>query len=187
MARVEKKTKFNMGADYHCGRYGCGRKIEPKETYFTWKPYRSMRQFRCADHYPKRSEVATGLISEVYAAEESALEQIRSAEGVDDIRTAVEEVAQAATDVAEQYREAAEPFGGGGEMAERADELEGWVSELEYFDPDDVDVEEIAEDEPLEDHEGDKEAQEEAIRARVEEKMQEARDEAEELVGGCPL
>jgi hypothetical protein len=190
-----------------CGRAGCGKDIQKGEQYFTWS-FRSVgRQVRCLDHPPLRSELTSGRMSEVYAAIETAEQELTgNTETVEDVKNAVLAVAEPAREVIDAWREAAENFGGGGPNAERADELEGWVDELENFEPDEPEVEELEEedqreqalarieedadlslndamqqiqDEWDEEHDGDEETREEAL--------SNARNEAQELLGQCPL
>lgn len=170
MPRVFTRTKNRAGRERSCNR--CGNKIEPGQKYRTWSFRYGGTYFRCTDcPAPRPSELTQSIMSEVYAAVENAEDQLPGAESVADIRGLVEEVEQAAQEVADQYREAAEPFGGAGENAERADELEGWVSELQNFDPDEP-------DEPDEEDEEDDDA---------EDPLEDARNEATDLINGCPL
>jgi hypothetical protein len=214
MARVLTKTKSRGGKSATCGR--CGAPIEPGEMYYSWTPYRSGTRTHCFRHAPRPSETTTSLLSEVYAAVESAQDQMEGAESIEDVKTLVAEVAEAAQSVAEQYREASEAFGGAGENAERADELESWASELEGFEPDedDTDSDEFREPalreicgEVLSTPDAIDYSDQEAViavfmvdEAILEEKIREIRDEAGlddmletvraealELVGGCPL
>lgn len=159
MPRVQSQIKSNRGRERSCGR--CGRTIEQGESYFKWSFRYGGTHFRCKDHPPRPSELTQSKMAEVYAAIENAEDGLPGAEGVDDIRDLINEVAEAANQVAEEYREAAEPFQGQGENAERADDLEGWAQDLEYFDAD----EDEDADDPLEG----------------------AREEAREKLGECPL
>lgn len=102
---------------------------------------------RCMAHPPKRSELTQSLMSGVYAAIEDAETMLPEAINIDDLRSIQEQVADAGREVVDQYREAAENFGGAGENAERADELEGWVEEVECIDFDEPEQEEFDEGE----------------------------------------
>ena len=168
MPRVMTKTKNRAGKERACGK--CRRPILPGEKYRTWSFRYGGTYFRChrAECSPRPSELTQSLMSSVYAAQESFEDQASAGfESVEDVRTALQEVVDAATEVKEQYEQAAEPFGGAGEHQERADELESWIGELEGFYPD---------DEP---EDGTDEEKAEAIET--------ARNEAQELVNGCPL
>jgi hypothetical protein len=136
----------------------CGAEIVPGEDYFKWSFRYGGTRTNCYRHRPRPSELTQSKLSEVYAAVESAEDALKG-EGltVSDIQEAVGEVAEVVEEVAGEYEEAAEPFNYQGEHQERADELRDWGSELEGFYPDESDD------------------------------VQEVRDEALELVGGCPL
>lgn len=160
MPRVFKKKKIKLGADRSCGR--CGKKIEPGEEYLSWSFRYGGTHFRCLDHPPRRSELTQSKLSEVYAAQESAEDEIDALVvdedgAVEGVKDAVQTVIDQIQETASEYMEAAEHFGGEGENAWRADELEAWSGELESFYPD--------EDAALED----------------------AKTEAMELLGNCPL
>lgn len=165
MPRVHTRTKSRRGAERRCGR--CGEPILPGETYFTWSFRYGGQRFNCHRHRPRQSELTQSLMGDVYAAIESAEDQLPGCEVISDIAALVEEVAGAAREVADQYEQAAEPFGGQGENQDRADELGGWADDLESFQP----------DEPSEDDSD----------AVVAETLERARDEAQELLNGCPL
>jgi len=173
MPRVYEKKKFNMGRDYHCGR--CGRKIEPGEQYFSWSFRYGGTRTNCADHRPRPSELTQSKMAEVYAAIEGAEDTLESAETVAEMREAIESVAEQVQQTAEEYREADEAFGGMGatESAERADELESWASDLEYYDPDEPDEPDEDDDEEEEDDGSDA--------------LEDARNEAQDLLNNCPL
>lgn len=165
MPRVKTVKKNRAGAVRFCGR--CRAEILPGDTYYRWSFRYGGTHYRCQAHRPRPSELTQSLMSGVYAAQEHASDQMAAAETVEDVKALVEEVATACEEVMEQYRDAAEPFGGAGENAERADELEGWHGELEGFYP----------NEP--DDDDDDEAKADAVEA--------ARNEAQELIDGCPL
>jgi hypothetical protein len=135
LARVHSAKKNRGGKKtYTCGR--CGNVIEPGEKYFFWEPRYGGKQIRCKDHYPRQSEMTTSKMSEVYAACEDAEDYAQAYAGSDagDYMAQVTATAEKATEIADQYRDAAEHFGGAGENADRADELEGFASELESVD-----------------------------------------------------
>lgn len=203
MPRVKTSTKNRAGKVYKCGR--CGRTIEPGEKYFSWSFRYGGTQRRCAEHYPKQSELTQSIVGEIYAAVETAETEIEGAETVEDVNLAVQGVAEAARQVFDQYTEAAEPFQGGGASGERAEELEPWVDELEGFDPDDSDpdtgerdaaiISEMEKDGFTRDDEAEWAS---VFDARVQdyvaehgepenESLENAKQEAQELIGGCPL
>lgn len=167
MPRVHTKKKIKAGAERRCGE--CGVVIQPGEQYMTWEFRYGGAHYRCMQHPPKRSDLTQSKLGQVYASIENAEAQLASAESVEDIVTIIEEVASEVQDVASEYRDADEAFGGQGatESAERADELEGWVSDLESFQP----------EEPDEDDEEDDET----------DYLDDARNEAQELLNNCPV
>jgi hypothetical protein len=216
MPRVHTHTKNKAGRERRCGASGCGHVIQPGEKYFTWEFRYGGAHFRCSDHYPKRSELTQGKMSEVYAEIEAAEDDIGQAKMVEQVREAVERVAESVSSVVEEYREAAESFGGQGENAERADELESWQSELESFSPEEeiepedfdeggeraelcldlfgvdnsaeLDEDQLAElEEDLEGRRSDHERDETArVEAENADLLDSAMQEAEDLLGNCP-
>lgn len=205
MARV-RRQKASGRARRVCGHAGCGREIPKGEEYYTWTPRSTGRQVRCLEHPPKQSDLTASRMSEVYAAMETAEEELSgNTETVEDVTAVVATVAEAAREVCDEYRTAADAFGGGGPNAERADELEGWVDELEAFEPDESDVEEFDEDEHAEEakelceEEGDltfadamqrlrdEYEEEHDIETAREEALENARNLARDLMGQCPL
>lgn len=141
MPRVNSQKKSNRGGDRICGR--CGKKIQVGERFYWWKFRYGGKQIRCWEHPPKPSELTQSKMSTVYAAMEDASENLGT---LDEIKDAIQQLAESAREVVDEYREAAEHFGGQGENAERADELEGWVEELEQFEPEDPEEPEFDED-----------------------------------------
>jgi hypothetical protein len=142
-------------------------------------------------------------MSEVYDAIEEAEETISNVETVQEIIDAIESVSNSAAEVVEQYRTAAENFGGVGENAERADELEGWQSELESFAPDEPEeaqVDQAAIEAQMEQDGFSRDDEAEWV-AVLEDRVQEAEDEleqdqdaledarseAQDLLNNCPL
>jgi hypothetical protein len=126
------------GATLNCER---GHPIAKGEKYIWYKVgFRSRtKHVRCMrpEHAPRDSERESSILSEVYAAQESARDSLDTLDpatveeqDLNDIITAAAESVQA---VAEQYREAAEAFGGAGDNADRADTLEGSASEMETW------------------------------------------------------
>lgn len=165
MPRVNEKRKNAGGKERRCGR--CSKTILPGERYFSWSFRYGGTHYRCAEHRPRQSELTQSLMADVYLAVEDAQDALPTVDNVDDIRSLVEPVSEVVAGVVDQYREAAEAFGGQGENAERADELEDWQNDLESFYP----------DEPDEDASNDEQA----------DAVENARQEAEDLLNGCPL
>jgi hypothetical protein len=164
MPRVERIRKNRAGKERKCGK--CGKVIQPGEHYLKWEFRYGGAHYRCTAHPPRPSDLTQSKLSTVYAAIEQAEDELPTLASADDIEATVQGVADVVTDVVEEYRDAAEPFGGEGENAERADELEGWAEELAGFDASEADSEDYdSEDDRLE-----------AVRAT-----------ASEALSGCPL
>lgn len=202
MAKVLTRKKSQAGADRHCDR--CGRWITPGETYYTWSFRYGGSRFACKEHYPRQSETTQSIMAEVYSAMESVEDQLNGTETIEDVTALVEEVASAAEEIASQYREAAEPFGGGGENGDRADQLEGWASELQNFSPEETSGNEEEQVEKIKDQmrsdgfsEDDEAEWTSVLDARVLELEDEtdeipqalldAREAASELLNECPI
>lgn len=137
MPRVIEKTKNRAGAERNCGV--CGVVIQPGERYLQWSFRYGGTRYRCMNHPPRRSDLTQSKMADVYQAIEEAELSLPKAEA-DDLQGLAEEVAGVAQQIAEEYREAAEMFGGEGENAERAEELEGWADEVVSYYPDDDDT-----------------------------------------------
>lgn len=126
--RVSKADKSQPKPNYKCGK--CGDEITPGTEYLFWLPYfrSNAKSVRCTKPacYPRPSERESSLMAEVLIAMEAAEDTFAHAPtgDIDSIRQALDDVGEACQSVALQYREAAEHFGGYGENAERADELE---------------------------------------------------------------
>lgn len=85
----------------------------------------------------RQSDLTTSKMATVYAAQESAEDDVNQAEDADGLKAALEPLAEAAREVADEYREAAEAMGEAGyEMEEKADSLESYADEVEQFEPD---------------------------------------------------
>jgi hypothetical protein len=140
----------------------------PGERYYTWSFRYGGTRRNCHLHPPKPSELTQSKMGEVYSAVEGAEADLAEATTPEEITDAVQAVAEVARDVAAEYEEAAEHFGGEGENAERAYELEGWADDLESWGPD-IDYDDDDDDDPPADQ----------IAAAVE--------QAQEMLNGCPL
>lgn len=197
MPAVKTQKKSSRGVRV-CGRIGCGREIQPGETYYIFAFRYGGKHFRCSEHYPKPSELTQSKMSGVYAAQEQAHEDLGT---LDEIKAAVQQLAESVREVVEEYREAAEHFGGQGENAERADELEGWADELEQWEPEE-DNEEFDEDEHRDEAlelvtdedmtyteamQKLRDDWEEEHGDESEEALEAIRDQAREIIDSCPL
>jgi hypothetical protein len=95
---------------------------------------------------PRMSELESSQLSEVYAAVESAEDELTGLENGDpgdtsDITSVFDQVGDAIDNVVSVYREADEQFGGGGQTdnSERADNLESAKDELDQISLDEFD------------------------------------------------
>lgn len=202
MPRVNVQTKSDRGADRFCET--CGRKIQAGEKYHRWDFRYGGAHFSCKDHPPKPSQLTQSRMSEVYHEQE--MMDLSAAASADDLKDMVHQLAEVVETVAGEYRDAAEAFGGAGENAERADELDNWVSDLQNFEPEepepevDVDAikEKMREDGFTEEDEAEWTSVLEVRVAEAEEAagqdpnndddpLADLRSEAQELIDGCPL
>ena len=106
IARVNRVTKsIKPGKCEKCG-------VDlPKGSPYLWYKvgFRARyKHVRCTSGtcFPKDSERESSMLSEVYAAKESAEETIQSADNADDMNSAIQDYAQAIRDLADQYEEA---------------------------------------------------------------------------------
>lgn len=197
MARVRTQKKSARG-ERACGR--CGRAIEVGETYFVWSFRYGGKHVRCSEHPPTAGELTQSKMGPVYDAIAEAHNNLGE---IEETKETIANVAEVAREVVEEYRAAAEAFNDSGPNAERADELEGWVDELEQFEPDGPEETEFDEDEyrtqaleRVEEMEdltfGDamqelRNEWEEEHEEGIEEATTSAREMAEDLLNSCPM
>jgi hypothetical protein len=154
ITRVQKAAK-DQG---ECGR--CGKPL-PKGSAYRWFTvgFRStFKQRRCMDIAcdPKSSELESSKLAGIYALQEGF--DVSTYTTIDDIKTAVQEVADGVREIADEYTEASiNPNTGdvfNTDAEERAQILEGAADELDNFEVE-------SEFEPCDDHEvgGDKEGE----------------------------
>lgn len=128
--KTRARTKHAENGYYHCSK--CGNDILPGQERYEWSfryggTYR--RHVTCG--MPRQSELTQSKMGEVYAATE-ALEDLMSGEfTLSDLEEAVNQAADEIRQVASEYEEAAEHFGGQGENADRASDLEAYADEIE--------------------------------------------------------
>ncbi len=127
MARATLHTKSKRGAEYRCVK--CTDRINPGEKYYEWSfRYGGTRRQHASHGAPRPSQLTQSKMATVYEAIEAAED---CQEDLGSFADAIEQIVEVANEVASEYRDAAEQFGGAGENAERADELESWVEGLE--------------------------------------------------------
>lgn len=143
MARTHYSTFVaRKGATLNCDK---GHPIAKGERYQWVKPRSAWRRMvRCMAHPFRPSEVTTSKMSGVYAAQESAQDELNALTGqpgdVGDLQSILESAADSIEEVAEEYREAKEasPTGYvfGEDLEERADEITAAADELRSWSPD---------------------------------------------------
>jgi hypothetical protein len=133
----------------------CGHEILPGESYRYFEPRYGPAVVYCADHHPRRSHMTTSKLGAIYDAQDdfSAAEY----ETVEDLQSALADIATVAEEVANEYEESISNMPEGlqegptaEEMREKIDILQAYAQELESFEPD---VEEFDEDQSREDAE----------------------------------
>jgi chromosome segregation ATPase len=188
--------------EYKCGK--CGAEISKGDEYYRIKKAFQRVRFRCKDHRPRPSELATsGKKATLLGIQETFQDlQINSAEDVQGAAQELESQADEAEGVADEYDESAdnmeEYFSGSSQIddiREKAENVREWAEELrgaagnlnaeevealeDERDKKAVELEGIEEDEDEKQAAiAGKEAQEEydALCEQIEEKLQEARD-----------
>jgi hypothetical protein len=148
----------------------CGTALPAGSAYRYFKPgFRSrIKVRRCmkSECTPKRSELETSKLAEVYAAQEVAYDSIAAAESFQDLSDAITDLESAAQEVLDDYESQVDehPF-----MEEtvrdRIDALQSFVDDLSGFSPDEEDEPEEDEDDFEEKHERWKDALDEARQA----------------------
>lgn len=130
--------------------YVCGscRETIPVGSSYRWFAvgFRGRPQIRCMKTTctPRTSQLESSQLSEAYAARENAQDQLATMTEVSDLsdlQNVLDEFKDAIESVKDIYREADENFGGGGmtENAERADNLEAVMDEIDSVSLDDWD------------------------------------------------
>lgn len=124
---------------YKCGAYGCGKTIEKGEEYYRIKKKFQAPRFRCLEHRPKPSELATSdKIARLLAIQEGLAEiKLETASHIEDVQNTLEEQADEADGVGEDYNQSAdnmeEYFPNSSqvdEIREKAEACEAWAEEL---------------------------------------------------------
>jgi hypothetical protein len=148
MPRVTTHTKSNRGKRTYTCR-GCGKAIQPGEQYRMWEKRVGGLQFmHVACGYPKPSMLSNRKTAVVEDAIEDATDTISKWTpsldelGYDDVKGALEQVADEAEAVGQEYSEGADnmpenlQYGTQAEaMREVGQELESWAEELRSWEP----------------------------------------------------
>lgn len=187
MARVHT-TKANGQAQRKCGR--CGHEIQKGETYYWAKPGFRTRYpvVRCSKHPFRESELITGNRQEIVRAKEDALDAIDGADTFEDLASAMSEFESAADDYLSMREEALDQWPNGNSQLEECrdqaqaivDEVSGWSSDYSDTDePDDDDLDRLHEEMGDEPH-----SRGDLVELWLQEKLDEAKDEARDVLEG---
>ncbi len=150
-------VKVARKAPGECARAGCIKQIQKGDSYYWVKGRFGPKRVFCAVHPPRASErTSSDKLSQLYAAQEGAEEDIAKASSHEDITEILGSVAAEAEDVAQQYNESAdnvdEHFPGSSqvdEIRENAEACETWqqaldnaAQQIDDLDPDEDEDEE---------------------------------------------
>lgn len=169
----------------------CHRPIEIGAAYKWVQEYRGVKRSAHADCKFRSSHLATGRLSEVYAAQESAQDELADVERGDAeaLRNCLETLRDEVQRLADEYQESADSIGEHFEGSEQHQELEDHASELEdwYSNLDDA----VSELDEFDDEDPDREDPENETDEEREERrlvwFDERLERAETLLGECPL
>lgn len=147
MPRVHRRVKSTRGRpEFPCR--SCNEPIKAGEAFFTWKKrYGGTSYLHVSHGYPKPSMLSNRKTAVI----EDAIQDFpTSAESIEDIQSAMQEIASIAQEVGSEYEDSADNMpeslqqGYQAEaMREVGQELESWAGEVESWEP--------ATDEPTED------------------------------------
>jgi hypothetical protein len=132
MARAHLKTKNKAGQPYNCCR--CAGKIVAGEKYYEWK-FRYGGQYRQhASHgSPKQSQLTQSKMSGVYAAVETAEDNIDQADCAADIAAALNDCASGVGDVRDEYQSGIDNMPEGLQQGSVAQESQEKIDALQEF------------------------------------------------------
>lgn len=132
--KTRARRKHADSGYYTCSK--CGQDILPGQDRYEWSfRYGGTYRRHVACGMPRQSELTLSKMAQVYAAQEDVEDLLMKDDWTeDDVRDALENAAAEVDTVVDEYREAAENFGGQGENADRADELESYSSDLQQVD-----------------------------------------------------
>ena len=188
MARVRTTTCNGQGAEKKCG--SCGHVIAKGEKYLHAKPgFRTRRPLiRCLKHPFRESDLITGNRQEIVRAKEDALDAIDGADTFEDLASAMSEFESAADDYLSMREEALDQWPNGNSQLEEyrdqaqaiVDEVSGWSSDYsDTYEPDDDDLDRLHEEAGDEPH-----SRDDLVELWLQEKLDEAKDEARDTLEG---
>jgi len=129
----------------------------------------------------RQSELTTSNMASAYAGIEAAEDQIPDAEGIDDIKSALEDAVNGLQESYDMYDEANSNWAGGEreneEWVEKMDEIQSAIDEIENWEPD-----QTPEDVDPDDYESDEDYKEDLGRI-----LQEEKDNAIDFINGLSL
>lgn len=142
MPKVHKVKRTRGGKKkYICVK--CREEIVAGEEYYHWTKYRSpIRQQHVKCGFPKRSQLSNSKMGPVWDAVDDASSELQKCTSVEDLKAALESVAQTAHDVASEYEESADNIeqqfsssATADACRQAAEQLEDWAESLESWDP----------------------------------------------------
>jgi hypothetical protein len=149
-----------------CARAGCTKQIQKGDSYYWVKGRFGPKRVFCAAHRPRASEkTSSDKLSQLYAAQETAEDDLANAAGYGDVAEMLRNAAMEAEEVASGYNESAdnvdEHFPGSpqvDEIREKAEACETWqqaledaAEEIDGLDPEDYEDEDTRDDDRLDD------------------------------------
>lgn len=155
-----------------------GGEIQPGQRYHSWSFMFGGEYYMHEEcGYPKRSQLTQSKMGPIYDMVDAANAIANNWDGTDleVLRSEITTLAEAVEEVRKEYEDADEALGGHGTSANalRAEELEGWISYLQDWDPEDFELDLMEEGESEEEYRD--QWREDILR------------EYSELVEGCPL
>jgi hypothetical protein len=131
--KTRARTKHADQGHYQCSK--CQEDILPGQERYEWSfRYGGTNRRHVSCGMPRQSELTQSKMAQVYAATEAVEDLLATDFEEDDLRSALETAVEEIRQVVSEYEEAAEHFGGEGENAERASELDGYADEIERVD-----------------------------------------------------
>ncbi len=153
MARVRTTTCNGQGREKKCS--SCGKVIEKGEKYLWAKPgfRRRIPVIRCLKHPFRESDLITGNRAEIVRAKEDAIDAIEAAWTIEEIESAMRDFESAADDYVLLREEALDAWPNGNSQLEEyvyqaeaiQSEVSGWAPDYSDSDePDEVDIKDAA-------------------------------------------
>jgi hypothetical protein len=172
-----KKARKGQGVCWTCDR-----KIKKGDSYYWWKFKRGARHVRCKNHRPDPWDlVSNPKLATIMQAQDTAHRSLEAAVTVEDLKSALESLAETVRDVSSEYQESIdnilEHFPNGNPVSEECEEkisnLDLWADELENHEPEEWDEGAVAKGENVEEAKNDW--------------FDNVRCEAENLSDECPI